>query len=174
MFRRPSRTSRLPNRFPRIRGDVPLLPMVSSRHPWFSPHTRGCSAVGTDQQYIKHVFPAYAGMFRMKLLPHRKAQGFPRIRGDVPAEIDALTEAARFSPHTRGCSAMASAAQAVDDVFPAYAGMFRTPAKPKTPSTSFPRIRGDVPAKQARDSRILRFSPHTRGCSANLSLSDSL
>ena len=32
--------------FPRIRGDVPVFPQPKAFANWFSPHTRGCSAVG--------------------------------------------------------------------------------------------------------------------------------
>ena len=53
-----------------------------------------------------------------------------------------------------------------DGVFPAHAGMFRTPLCPPSTSTRFPRARGDVPwlAEGRWDDE--EFSPRTRGCSA--------
>ena len=70
---------------------------------------------------------------------------FPRIRGDVPEYIMAYVRDLWFSPHTRGCSYFIRDDTIVHGVFPAYAGMFRTSAPVKSKSTSFPRIRGDVP-----------------------------
>ena len=49
---------------------------------------------------------------------------FPRIRGDVPYDFLSLNQAARFSPHPRGCSAQLCNAVGQQPVFPAYAGMF--------------------------------------------------
>ena len=50
--------------FPRIRGDVPRTNLPRKLKELFSPHTRGCSHHHVDQRRLRHVFPAYAGMFR--------------------------------------------------------------------------------------------------------------
>ena len=50
------------------------------------------------------VFPAYAGMFLVERLPHRRSRRFPRIRGDVPPIFSMGLVPSGFSPHTRGCS----------------------------------------------------------------------
>ena len=71
------------------------------------------------------VFPAYAGMFRFAAHKIVVYNGFPRIRGDVPAELDDLQAHGLFSPHTRGCSQHIDCFEDSDLVFPAYAGMFR-------------------------------------------------
>ena len=110
--------------FPRIRGDVPLHLGRHLRPLEFSPHTRGCSAQPFDVVRRVSVFPAYAGMF---LIPHdgyTQAEGFPRIRGDVPLQVCYTILSIAFSPHTRGCSSAASPALICAAVFPAYAGMF--------------------------------------------------
>ena len=49
--------------FPRIRGDVPVIPHAAKSLGQFSPHTRGCSASEDDSNDDEAVFPAYAGMF---------------------------------------------------------------------------------------------------------------
>ena len=72
---------------------------------------------------------------------------------------------ASFSPHTRGCSVYEQDETGWHLVFPAYAGMFRTPPPPPHPRLRFPRIRGDVPARPRRGHDKRWFSPHTRGCS---------
>ena len=70
-----------------------------------------------------------------------------------------------FSPHTRGCSPALDCVAQILIVFPAYTGMFRKPRKWSFTSTSFPRIRGDVPEDPYAESGYWGFSPHTRGCS---------
>ena len=134
-------------RFPRIRGDVPYERYSIAGSVAFSPHTRGCSPQSAAWQGV--------------------ILGFPRIRGDVPLVIKCLYLLIRFSPHTRGCSGGAKAAPAGTLVFPAYAGMFLT-APPSTAVFSrFPRIRGDVPVAEPRETPKGLFSPHTRGCSGS-------
>ena len=54
-------------------------------------------------------------------------------------------------------------------VFPAYAGMFPLSKKQPPTNTGFPRIRGDVPVIEKAATDKHGFSPHTRGCSAELS-----
>ena len=131
--------------FPRIRGDVP--PQISARPALFpfSPHTRGCSLFLTITLGLPQVFPAYAGMFRRPMRPNNRPEGFPRIRGDVPFVTAVKNAITRFSPHTRGCSLGTTTDQVLPAVFPAYAGMFRWANSEIIISSSFPRIRGDVP-----------------------------
>ena len=73
-----------------------------------------------------------------------------------------------FSPHTRGCSDQFFVCVLVHVVFPAYAGMFRSTGWDFRPARGFPRIRGDVPCALLEYGCAQRFSPHTRGCSADL------
>ena len=72
----------------------------------------------------------------------------------------------RFSPHTRGCSDAKAEALRLEQVFPAYAGMFPVRPRRSPESACFPRIRGDVPCATSAITGISMFSPHTRGCSA--------
>ena len=152
--------------FPRIRGDVPAAVSFFFIFCWFSPHTRGCSAVKMGFFANGEVFPAYAGMFRryggaVSIIPR-----FPRIRGDVPKNGIFDWCFTKFSPHTRGCSVRGRDLLGCRLVFPAYAGMFLCEFfAPRTP-IRFPRIRGDVPRYQGRFDAGGTFSPHTRGCSA--------
>ena len=108
-------------RFPRIRGDVPaMIRQIQSEsgfsphtrgcsvadgasgavHPVF-PHTRGCSGHGERRQFAVHVFPAYAGMFRLRCGLYPARSSFPRIPGDVPASAEDIADAERF-PRIRG------------------------------------------------------------------------
>ena len=151
--------------FPRIRGDVPLSAFPPTPAPWFSPHTRGCSGHHQRTADHQHVFPAYAGMFRCLFEALGGLTSFPRIRGDVPQMKVAESPLLTFSPHTRGCSLYEAITSDDNDVFPAYAGMFPVLIHYTSVLLCFPRIRGDVPARNVRGKEIAVFSPHTRGCS---------
>ena len=131
--------------FPRIRGDVPAGSTPRWRRSAFSPHTRGCSAVSKAVSRAWSVFPAYAGMFRADMGVMANLLGFPRIRGDVPANSNSSWVNSEFSPHTRGCSVNESAFVLDAGVFPAYAGMFLSVPCATVSRSRFPRIRGDVP-----------------------------
>ena len=145
MFLRLSRLRLLALSFPRIRGDVPARRRQEAESLRFSPHTRGCSVVHAVPARCLGVFPAYAGMFLKTANLNSVYVSFPRIRGDVPPAWDALEYAAKFSPHTRGCSCSSRHNQG--------------------PELRFPRIRGDVPVSESVRETIREFSPHTRGCS---------
>ena len=84
-------------------------------------------------------------MFRSGYWGVEALKGFPRIRGDVPANFPPRERFRKFSPHTRGCS--------------------RVPPGHVILVTSFPRIRGDVPFRVYGKPCTDGFSPHTRGCS---------
>ena len=133
--------------FPAYAGMFRILPC----RPWipitFSPHTRGCSAHDIVRALFDHVFPAYAGMFRAYIDAAGLVGGFPRIRGDVPHILPTMRPTTWFSPHTRGCSRDLEIASFIQDVFPAYAGMFLQVTREKIAPRRFPRIRGDVPSR---------------------------
>ena len=134
--------------FPRIRGDVPKNLPTPPKYSTFSPHTRGCSVAICATKSPLEVFPAYAGMFLKSAKPPAVIPCFPRIRGDVPAYSQWLKARQRFSPHTRGCSAVTPIIPTIIEVFPAYAGMFRLDYDRVGCYFRFPRIRGDVPEEQ--------------------------
>ena len=151
--------------FPRIRGDVPLMDRSASSDALFSPHTRGCSGRGLVSGAVPCVFPAYAGMFRLRWRRKRLVRCFPRIRGDVPSMAFHSQITVEFSPHTRGCSGCTLICFDGYEVFPAYAGMFPGGILENASSHGFPRIRGDVPGILSGVIIPPPFSPHTRGCS---------
>ena len=165
MFRVRRRTRHLGGGFPRIRGDVPLRCCPDPTDEAFSPHTRGCSAPVASADCLVRVFPAYAGMFRQRWPYHVSSASFPRIRGDVPAQVATRSSRPPFSPHTRGCSVFLPEWDESPEVFPAYAGMFRRKYATSRENDGFPRIRGDVPVQIMGNTGETPFSPHTRGCS---------
>ena len=104
------------------------------------------------------------------MFPHPNAPSpptarFPRARGDVPNQPFAPSNHAKFSPRTRGCSALTQQTAQLYGVFPAHAGMFPGHSTKRPQHTSFPRARGDVPSAPTSLALLEQFSPRARGCS---------
>ena len=148
-----------------MRGDVPAELDKQDVMDEFSPRARGCSAATGRPYSIETVFPACAGMFLAKKLRRAGIQGFPRVRGDVPAVVQTGTWPAPFSPRARGCSPADTVSKPADAVFPACAGMFLLIHTIGHGADSFPRVRGDVPPRSTRAVSRSSFSPRARGCS---------
>ena len=165
MFRLEKSTARYHVSFPRARGDVPGRSKRCRYGLAFSPRTRGCSAITHSSEQKGDVFPAHAGMFRAYWIGSSWSMCFPRARGDVPPSWNNNKVSYMFSPRTRGCSFDSPTPSQTARVFPAHAGMFRTPNKPPAPFCSFPRARGDVPYTPPHAHVNPKFSPRTRGCS---------
>ena len=90
--------------FPRVRGDVPLNKKPVAEIILFSPRARGCSFTRRGYRLYFLVFPACAGMFLQPEIFRSVAEGFPRVRGDVPFNLSAQNVICLFSPRARGCS----------------------------------------------------------------------
>ena len=131
----------------------------------FSPRARGCSEFRKSLYGDSLVFPACAGMFLDTKTNDAGHRSFPRVRGDVPKYLAALKIVQQFSPRARGCSESQPHQSASTGVFPACAGMFLPIKAPMATTTSFPRVRGDVPCPRATAGFLIRFSPRARGCS---------
>ena len=158
---RPSGTG---GRFPRTRGDVPVLRGASLEFRALPPHTRGCTFVSLDCPSSLMASPAHAGMYlhggRMSVAFGR----FPRTRGDVPVTQTKRAGAELLPPHTRGCTLVEPHVAAVAPASPAHAGMYPATSRRRTWSTSFPRTRGDVPEARMAPRDMTELPPHTRGC----------
>ena len=151
--------------FPRARGDVPHALVIIISMKVFSPRTRGCSSRPRNHHQHEGVFPAHAGMFRIRVGVCGHPNRFPRARGDVPRKHLMVARLRRFSPRTRGCSGGYQPAPYTGPVFPAHAGMFLPWQTRNCASMSFPRARGDVPDFGKGSLFTVEFSPRTRGCS---------
>ena len=94
---------------------------------------------------IRVVFPACAGMFLAVDAYAVAAEGFPRVRGDVPQTQSGHEAQSPFSPRARGCSQIdLNRAMEIQ---------------------GFPRVRGDVPQQKPLKTWVSKFSPRARGCS---------
>ncbi len=155
--------TRCAHRFPRTRGDGPLI-----LNPWnlrltFSPHARGWTVWQGRPDRGGDVFPARAGMDRSLRCATTGRTCFPRTRGDGPAVFLNRSMDAKFSPHARGWTGCGLFRRGRKPVFPARAGMDRLIRCLRAPGESFPRTRGDGPNYGRRAEIIGQFSPHARG-----------
>ena len=154
-----------PGGFPRVRGDVPVVPFDRVGSDPFSPRARGCSVYAPQPPTAPWVFPACAGMFLIEHCFRGIPSSFPRVRGDVPLLGWWCRPRSGFSPRARGCSDLTAQGLGLLEVFPACAGMFRQTTFPVAGTGRFPRVRGDVPDPALTRDDHARFSPRARGCS---------
>ncbi len=130
--------------FPRTRGDGPVSGASSSMTSRFPPHARGWTRAfpGLGRCFS---FPPHArGWTRPDRPCRRRADRFPRTRGDGPQRASSV----RW--HSRVFS-------------PARAGMDRRLSRQASGRLRFPRTRGDGPVSEYLLNRFALFPPHARG-----------
>ena len=132
-------------RFPRPRGDGPLVDTTRADCPGVSPPTRGWTSHTAPRDRGAFGFPAHAGMDPTTAAVSPMLPRFPRPRGDGPFSSSSTVRMKTVSPPTRGWTAMTPKQQRFCDGFPAHAGMDLTLRAPPLPLTRFPRPRGDGP-----------------------------
>ena len=150
-------------RFPRRRGDGPYWAEAARAGDVFSPQARGWTLWLSQARALRSVFPAGAGMdphWRDKTMT---GTSFPRRRGDGPLAEEVRHAEDLFSPQARGWTATERRADRGRAVFPAGAGMDPFERWGRAARWSFPRRRGDGPARRGQDSHMPGFSPQARG-----------
>ncbi len=150
-------------RFPRPRGDGPVMLRGESRRARVSPPTRGWPRIAFRTVAPFAGFPAHAGMARSRRRPPGPLQRFPRPRGDGPAMRLSGPTSVRVSPPTRGWPAPLRFAARHPSGFPAHAGMARCPRLLRSNRFRFPRPRGDGPSAPSALASSSLVSPPTRG-----------
>ena len=115
--------------FPAYAGVVPPHPPLfhTGRS---SPHTRGWSRMDNAAAEQMVVFPAYAGVVPRYTHQDEPGLSLPRIRGGGPSVYAKGAFTPASSPHTRGWSPSGYASAHKSPVFPAYAGVVRSPRFP--------------------------------------------
>ena len=132
-------------RFPRTRGDGPLVPRVGRHLYGVSPHTRGWTVHRVADPPAAGGFPAHAGMDPTATPGPISARRFPRTRGDGPRKVAGGSMNTRVSPHTRGWTRSSYRPASSLSGFPAHAGMDPAWLRADDPAYWFPRTRGDGP-----------------------------
>ena len=149
--------------FPRPRGDGPArCPSRNNSDP-VSPPTRGWTPIRSTCSSCRSGFPAHAGMDLQPADERLAGGGFPRPRGDGPADKVGELETALVSPPTRGWTVGSALRPGGAGGFPAHAGMDLQPADKRLAGGGFPRPRGDGPLTPWPTMLTRRVSPPTRG-----------
>src|SRR5437867_4169325 len=89
-------------RFPRARGDAPVIRPVANGLARVSPCARGCTLVALLEGVRVGGFPARAGMDLEPPVIFRGNRGFPRARGDGSPAAREAERARVVSPRARG------------------------------------------------------------------------
>ena len=150
-------------RVPRPRGDGPGQSIARVWVGLCSPPARGWTArvwMPNDRYYV---FPARAGMDRIRSRSRTGATCVPRPRGDGPMAGNPPNAVAMCSPPARGWTGYHGAAAARAMVFPARAGMDRHRGTDVSQEGGVPRPRGDGPSHSPFSSRVCQCSPPARG-----------
>ena len=149
--------------FPRPRGDGPPPGRRAGPDGPVPPPTRGWPAFGGTPLGAGSGSPAHAGMApRPAYLPQRRA-GFPRPRGDGPGSEPWTGSMARVPPPTRGWPISSRVSIFTPLGSPAHAGMAPSTFSPTSPTSWFPRPRGDGPMADRVKAVIEWVPPPTRG-----------
>ncbi len=133
----------------------------------FTPHARGSTLVGFDCGKLAFVYPACAGIDRQTFSVFSKSSCLPRMRGDRPISKYSSGVIAPFTPHARGSTAYLIPSISSISVYPACAGIDRSPRRKLRLSGSLPRMRGDRPYQSIKHSPTSAFTPHARGSTFN-------
>ena len=156
--------------FPRTRGDVPGVNYGYRESHRLPPHSRGCTAARGPIHALATASPALAGMYPIDQSRASDSTSFPRTRGDVPMAVAARTSGVVLPPHSRGCTAQASAEGCRRCASPALAGMYLNIVALLHSTANFPRTRGDVPDYPNTPKNALLLPPHSRGCTVLLAV----
>ena len=148
---------------PRTRGDGPLRVARADQLGVDSPHPRGWTAYSECTPYSHEGFPAPAGMDPSATTRCAGRAWIPRTRGDGPAGLTALVDAAEDSPHPRGWTLLRPHGPAPAVGFPAPAGMDLRQSHGPRQHPRIPRTRGDGPRSLRSRMRSRADSPHPRG-----------
>ncbi len=166
MVRRTRRGLSRPVRVPRASGDGPAAQARALADELCSPRERGWSRGEARGDGGHPVFPARAGMVPPDSPSQPLEESVPRASGDGPVAGLTAESGLSCSPRERGWSHVEQAHRLLRPVFPARAGMVRSPARSRCGSTSVPRASGDGPAAKEEAASFARCSPRERGWSA--------
>ena len=109
------------------------------------------------------MFPAHAGMARVRTSARFPERRVPRACGDGPMLVASRFQASRCSPRMRGWPAELAPQAAGGEVFPAHAGMARPSGLLGRNGDRVPRACGDGPPASERPASNIMCSPRMRG-----------
>ena len=87
---------------PRMRGDRPQSAQLGLEPNMFTPHARGSTSCGKRFTFLPDVYPACAGIDRVRPVCGLWYIRLPRMRGDRPRLVRMMESGEEFTPHARG------------------------------------------------------------------------
>ena len=148
---------------PRMRGDRPFFGIVFSQFLQFTPHARGSTSCGNRFTFLPDVYPACAGIDRVRPVCGLWYIRLPRMRGDRPRLVRMMESGEEFTPHARGSTSAGARTVMVQVVYPACAGIDPGRTGRKGARARLPRMRGDRPWTNYVENSNKKFTPHARG-----------
>ena len=130
---------------PRMRGDRPQLLEARQLLEAFTPHARGSTRFACSSLTSTVVYPACAGIDRELAVKPHNLNRLPRMRGDRPLPKGLRLGRYRFTPHARGSTVKRVLRNDGTLVYPACAGIDRSPEHHYLLGRGLPRMRGDRP-----------------------------
>jgi len=128
-----------------MRGDRPAVRGNPGAVTTFTPHARGSTLLLCAWSKLLMVYPACAGIDPVNSARAHGDERLPRMRGDRPTTFALLVYCLMFTPHARGSTRVRQRKRWRGLVYPACAGIDRSPAGAGDVQGSLPRMRGDRP-----------------------------
>ena len=118
-----SRTSIVPGRLPRTRGDRPAQTLELLTVALAPPHTRGSTRITLGTVLVVEGSPAHAGIDPLPGSWSATWERLPRTRGDRPAPCCPSVSSVMAPPHTRGSTQSLYQSTPLSSGSPAHAGI---------------------------------------------------
>ena len=157
------RERRICGGLPRMRGDPPYCYGFVVAHDPSTPHARGSTCKPCYNEIKEKVYPACAGIHPNKPLQAAKEEGLPRMRGDPPRIGDVWHANSASTPHARGSTYCVQNVRAIEQVYPACAGIHLSHWPALVYGFRLPRMRGDPPVWYVSMRGRKLSTPHARG-----------
>ena len=85
-----------------LTGDRPIALDTTPANVRFTPHARGSTSCGKRFTFLPDVYPACAGIDRVRPVCGLWYIRLPRMRGDRPRLVRMMESGEEFTPHARG------------------------------------------------------------------------
>ena len=109
------------------------------------------------------VYPACAGIHRVREPGNTPAGSLPRMRRDPPKILKQVPEDKKSTPHARGSTSGLKPEIVFVVVYPACAGIHPSHSLVGRMTVGLPRMRGDPPQTQLPNNNLNQSTPHARG-----------
>ena len=162
----------LPRGLPRACGDRPASAYFFALEYRSTPRMRGSTPGVHHHADHSRVYPAHAGIDRMRRRSRSDRPRLPRACGDRPSLNTVCTYPLLSTPRMRGSTFCRLNAACPPPVYPAHAGIDPWPRRQKAPRACLPRACGDRPHASPTNSRAPTSTPRMRGSTLDRRVGD--